>query len=115
MCEPSSVAAAGEMFDCIVDAGVGIARRAGVEHQRLADLHLVAAGKHLLLHAAAVDEGPVGAVQVGDCVVAVGAAELDVLAGDLRVVNVQHTRLVAPEPDDRLRPTRSASLGRFRG
>ena len=102
MREPSSVDAGGGNADRAVDAAAGFVRRPGVEHQRRADLHVVAAGELLLLHPLAVDEGAVGAVQVGDCVVAVRAAELGVLAGDFGIVNVQRTRLVAPQPNDRL-------------
>ena len=42
------------------------AGRAGVEHQRAADLDLVAAGEAMAADPLAVDEGAVGAVQIGD-------------------------------------------------
>ena len=81
---------------------VGLLGGAGVEHQRRPDLHLIAAGQKMLLHPFAVDEGPVGTAQVGDRVIAMGAAELGVQARDLGIVQVDSAGLVAPEPQDGL-------------
>ena len=56
----------------------------------------------MLLDPLAVDEGAVGTVQVGDGVIAMGAADLGVVAGDLGVVQLDDAGLVASEPQDGL-------------
>ena len=89
-------------IDRTADRAVGLLGGAGVEHQRRPHLHLVAAGQEMLVHPFAVDEGPVGTVQVGDGVIAMGAAELGVLPRDLGVVQVDDAGLVASEPQDGL-------------
>ena len=73
-----------------------------VEHQRRPHLHLVATDQNVLLHPLPVDEGAVGAVQVGDRVIAMRAAELGVMARDFGIVHVDSAGLVASEPQDRL-------------
>ena len=71
--------------------------RARIEHQRAAELNLVAAGQAMLADAFAVDERAVGAAQVGDHVVVVDAADFGVLAGDFGVVQLEGIRGVPPD------------------
>ena len=98
----SSGGGGGGDIDGTAECAVGLLGGTGVEHQRRPDLHLIAAGQQMLLHPFPVDEGPVGTVQVGDGVIAIGAAELGVVPRDLGIVQVDGTGLVASEPEDRL-------------
>ena len=88
---------------------------AGVEHERPAELDLVAAGEAMGADPLAVDEGAVGAVQIGDREIAVAAAEFGVMAGDFGVVNLEavgRRRVPAGEWGP---PARNACPDRFRG
>ena len=98
----SSSAADGGNVDRTADTAVGLLGGPGVEHQGRPHLHLIAAGQQMLLHPFPVDEGPVGTVQVGDGVIAMGAAELGVVPRDLGIVQVDAAGLVASEPQDGL-------------
>ena len=79
----------------------GVLGGAGEEHQRAADLHLVAAGQRGTLHPLAVDEGPVGAVQVGEVEDAVLDADIRVLAGDFGIVELDDIGDVPAQADRR--------------
>ena len=83
---------------------------AGVEHERPADLNLVAAGQAMGVDLLAVDERAVGAVQIGDAEIAVAAAHLGVMAGDLGVVNLEDVRGVAPQPENGVLQLESRAL-----
>ncbi len=73
-----------------VDQGAGGAL--GVEHQRAADLDLVAALQAMGLDRSPIDECAVGAVQVADRVDVAGCVNLGMTPGDFRVVELDAVR-----------------------
>ena len=64
--ERSSRVLAARQMSTPISHLAGVVGGAGIEHQRAADLHLVAAGERECSHPLAVDEGPVGAVQIDE-------------------------------------------------
>ena len=77
-----------------------LAGRARVEHQRIAHLNLVAAGQTVLTDSLAVDESAVGTAEIDDGEIGVGAAEFRMMAGDLRVVDLNDIGGLASQPED---------------
>ena len=84
--------------------------RPGVEHQGVAHLDLVAAGQAVLANPLAVDESAVGAAQIGDGEIGVGAAELGVVSGDFRVVDLNGVGGLASQPEDSLPQLETCAL-----
>ena len=110
--DPRAVARLGRRADAD-DLGQVFLRlfgRTRVEHQRAAELNLVAALQLVLADALAVDERAVAAVQIGDRVVVVDAADFGVVAGDFGVVKLERVRGVPPEPNGRLGQLEAAAL-----
>ena len=113
--ERSSGSAGGADADDLGQVFLRLFGRARVEHQRAADLHLVAAGQLVLADALAVDERAVGAVQVGDRVVALDAADFGVVAGDFGVVKLDACWTRRARAGWSARSARSGCPDRLRG
>ena len=110
--DPRAVARLGRRADAD-DLGQVFLRlfgRTRVEHQRAADLNLVAALQLVLADALAVDERAVAAGQVGDRAVVLGAADFGVVAGDFGVVKLEGVRGVPPQSNGRLGQLEAAAL-----
>ena len=104
--------------DDVDDVGqvlVGSLGRAGEQHQRAADLQLVAAAEPVAADPLAVDEGAVGAAQVGERVASLVAADFGMLAGDFGVVELDGVGRRRAPAGRSARPARSACPDRFRG
>ena len=73
---------------------LGLVRRAGEEHQRAAELHLIAALQDVLTDALAVDERAVGTVQIAEFELRAAAADFGVVPRDFGVVQLQRVRRI---------------------
>ena len=102
--------AAGPMLTTVGQVLLRLLGRAGVEHQRAAELELVAAAEPMVADPLAVDERAVAAAQVRDGVIVLDAADFGVVAGDLGVVDLDGVRRVPPQADGRLGQLEAASL-----
>ena len=91
----------GQVFDAVFG-------HAGVEQQRAAELHLVAAGQLVLADLPAVDEGAVRAAQVAEDELVAASREFDVVARDFGVVQLHGVRRAAPDRHQRCRRGGSA-------
>lgn len=95
------IAAVGNDLDVFVATG-GRVLAAGVEHDRAAELDLVASGELVALDAAVIDEGAVGAALVEEDQGLADVAEFGVLAGNFGVVQLDRATQVAAESNSDL-------------
>ena len=101
---------AGHDVDLVGEVLELVVGHAGVEQERAAELHLVAARQLMLADLAAVDEGAVGAAEVAEDELVVTSGELDMVARNLGVVQLNCIRRSAPDGHQRIVETEARAL-----